>query len=92
MPDVPTVSESGLPGYRFDVWYGLFAPGKLPHALAVMINAEVNRILRERETRQHFAAGGVEPAGGSVAEFRSYVAAETVKWTKVIREAGIRAD
>jgi tripartite-type tricarboxylate transporter receptor subunit TctC len=92
MPDVPTVSESGLPGYRFDVWYGLFAPGRVPHALAVRINGDVGRILREPETRQHFAAGGVEPAGGSVAEFRSYVAAETVKWTKVIREAGIRAD
>jgi tripartite-type tricarboxylate transporter receptor subunit TctC len=92
MPDVPTVAESGLKGYRFDVWYGLFAPGKLPHALAVTINAEVDRILREPETRQQLAAGGVEPAGGSVAEFRSYVAAETMKWTKVIREAGIRAD
>jgi tripartite-type tricarboxylate transporter receptor subunit TctC len=92
MPDVPTVAESGLPGYRFDVWYGLVAPGKLPHALAVRINAEVDGILREPGTRQQFAAGGVEPAGGSVLEFRSYVAAETVKWTKVIRDAGIRAD
>jgi tripartite-type tricarboxylate transporter receptor subunit TctC len=92
MPDIPTVAESGLPGYRFDVWYGLFAPGRLSDALGVRINADVDRILREPETRQQFAAAGVEPAGGSVAEFRQYVAAEMVKWTKVIREAGIRAD
>jgi tripartite-type tricarboxylate transporter receptor subunit TctC len=92
MPDIPTVAESGLPGYRFDVWYGLFAPGRLSDALGVRINADVDRILREPETRQQFAAAGVEPAGGSVAGFRQYVAAETVKWTKVIREAGIRAD
>jgi tripartite-type tricarboxylate transporter receptor subunit TctC len=92
MPDIPTVAESGLPGYRFDVWYGLFAPGRLSDALGVRINADVDRILREPETRQQFAAAGVEPAGGSVADFRQYVAAEMVKWTKVIREAGIRAD
>ena len=92
MPDVPTVAEGGLPGYQFDVWYGLFAPGKLPSALSSKINADVNRVLQEPETQQQFAGAGVDAGGGSVSEFRQYVAAEIVKWSKVIRAAGIRAD
>jgi tripartite-type tricarboxylate transporter receptor subunit TctC len=92
IPDVPTVAESGLPGYQFDVWYGLFGPGKLPSTLAMKINADVNRVLREPDTHQQFAGAGVEPGSGSVAELRQYVAAETAKWTKLIRAAGIKAD
>lgn len=92
MPDVPTVAEGGLPGYQFDVWYGLFAPSKVPRAVLTGINADTNRILREPETHQQFAAAGVEPAGGSLDDFRRYMDAETAKWTKVIREAGIRGD
>ena len=92
LPDVPTVAEGGLPGYQFDVWYGLFGPGKLPAALATRINSDVNRVLREPETQQQFVGAGVETGSGSVPEFRQYVSAEIAKWTKVIKAAGIRAD
>lgn len=92
MPDLPTVAEDGLPGYAFDVWYGLFAPAKTPRAIIARINADANKALQEAETRQRFASAGVEPAGGSVEEFSRYLSAEIDKWAKVIREAGIRAD
>ena len=92
LPDVPTVAEGGLPGYQFDVWYGLFAPGTLPSTLASRINADVNRTLAESDTQQQFAAAGLDAGGGSIAQFKHYVSAETAKWTKVIRAAGIRAN
>jgi tripartite-type tricarboxylate transporter receptor subunit TctC len=92
MPDLPTVAEDGLPGYAFDVWYGLFAPAKTPRAILARINADANKALQEAETRQRFAGAGVEPAGGSVEEFSGYLSAEIDKWARVIREAGIRAD
>jgi tripartite-type tricarboxylate transporter receptor subunit TctC len=92
MPDLPTVSEGGLSGYEFDVWYGLFAPAKTPRATLARINADTNRVLQEPETRQRFAGAGVEPAGGGMGEFTRYLHAEISKWAKVIREAGIRAD
>ncbi|MEK6594371.1 MAG: tripartite tricarboxylate transporter substrate binding protein [Pseudomonadota bacterium] len=92
MPDLPTVAEGGLPGYEFDVWYGLFAPAKTPRAILARINADANRVLQDPETRQRFAGAGVEAAGGSMDEFTKYLHAEINKWAKVIREAGIRAD
>lgn len=91
-PELPTVSENGLPGYDFDVWYGVFGPGKLPAALLEQLNAGVNKALRDAETAKRFAAAGVDVIGGTVAETRRYVEAEKVKWAKVIREAGIKAD
>lgn len=91
-PDLPTVAENGLPGYAFDVWYGLFAPAKTPPAVLNKINADTNAALRDAETAKRFAAGGVDVIGGSVDESKQYLQAEMVKWAKVIREAGIKAD
>jgi tripartite-type tricarboxylate transporter receptor subunit TctC len=91
-PDLPTVAENGLPGYAFDVWYGLFAPAKTPPAVLNKINADANAALRDAETARRFAAGGVDAIGGSVEESNKYLQAEMVKWAKVIREAGIKAD
>ena len=91
-PDLPTVAENGLPGYAFDVWYGLFAPAKTPPAVLNKINADANAALRDAETARRFAAGGVDVIGGSVEESNKYLQAEMVKWAKVIREAGIKAD
>jgi tripartite-type tricarboxylate transporter receptor subunit TctC len=92
LPDVPTVAEGGLPGYQFEVWYGLFAPAKTPASILARINADTVRSVREPDAQQQFALAGLEPGAGTVEEFTRYVDAETVKWTRVIREAGIRAD
>ncbi|MDP1718564.1 MAG: tripartite tricarboxylate transporter substrate-binding protein, partial [Burkholderiales bacterium] len=92
MPDLPTVREAGLPGYSFDVWYGLFAPAKTPRAIVQKINADTNAFLNDPETRKQFARADVEPMGGSVQAFEDYMRTEMMRWARVINEAGIRAN
>jgi tripartite-type tricarboxylate transporter receptor subunit TctC len=91
-PDLPTVAENGLPGYAFDVWYGLFAPSKTPRATLAQLNAGTAKALADAETTKRFAGAGVDLIGGSVEDSNKYLQAEMAKWSKVIREAGIKAD
>ena len=91
-PDLPTVAENGLPGYAFDVWYGLFAPAKTPAAVLEKVNADANTALRDAATVKRFAGAGVDLIGGSRDESGKYLQAEMTKWARVIREAGIKAD
>ena len=91
-PDLPTVAENGLPGYAFNVWYGLFAPSKTPRATLAQINAGTTKALADAETAKRFAGAGVDLIGGSVEDSNKYLQAEMSKWSKVIREAGIKAD
>ena len=91
-PELPTVAENGLPGYAFDVWYGVFAASKTPRAVLGRINADINVALRDAETVRRFAASGVDLIGGSVEDSNKYLQAEIAKWAKVIREAGIKAE
>ena len=91
-PDLPTVAENGLPGYAFDVWYGVFATSKTPRVTLNKINADINTALRDTETIRRFAGAGVDLIGGSVENSNKYLQSEMTKWAKVIREAGIKAD
>ena len=91
-PDLPTVAENGLPGYAFDVWYGVFATSKTPRVTLNKINADMNTALRDTETIRRFAGAGVDLIGGSVENSNKYLQSEMTKWAKVIREAGIKAD
>ena len=92
VPDVPTVSEAGVPGFAFDAWYALFGPARMAPAVTAKINADANRVLAQPETRQRFSAIGIEPLGGGEAEFRKFFIAEVAKWRKVIADAGIQAE
>ena len=91
-PDLPTIAENGLPGYAFDVWYGVFASSKTPRVTLNKINADANTALRDGETIKRFAGAGVDLIGGSVDASNQYLQSEMTKWAKVIREAGITAD
>ena len=91
-PELPTVAENGLPGYAFDVWYGVFATSKTPRATLGKINTDINTAVRDAETIKRFAGAGVDLIGGSVEDSNKYLQAEMTKWSKVIREAGIKAD
>jgi tripartite-type tricarboxylate transporter receptor subunit TctC len=91
-PELPTIAENGLPGYAFDVWYGLFTSAKTPRAILNKISTDANTALRDAETIKRFAGAGVDLIGGSVDESNKYLQAEMTKWAKVIREAGIKAD
>jgi tripartite-type tricarboxylate transporter receptor subunit TctC len=92
-PEIPTIAESGLPGYEAVSWFGLFAPAGTPHAVVAKINADVQRVLADPDFREKFLAPNYfEPIGGSPEEFAAYVKREAEKWSKVIREAKITVD
>jgi tripartite-type tricarboxylate transporter receptor subunit TctC len=92
MPDVPTFIESGLAGYEVNGWYGLLTTGKTPRAIVERLSATLRQILNEAETRAQFLKNGLDPAPGTADEFARLLAAEIVKWAKVVKVAGIKAE
>jgi tripartite-type tricarboxylate transporter receptor subunit TctC len=91
-PEVPTVAESGVPGYAFDVWYGLVFPGGTPRAIVTKTNAEVVRLLKSPEVSSRFAGAGVEPQTNTPEAFAELIRSEVVTWSKVVRAANIRVE
>jgi len=92
MPEVPAVAESGLPGAEVDIWVALFAPSGTPRPIIETINRAVNAVVKDPAVHRSFEAAGAVPLGASTDEFTRYIGAETVKWQKVIRSAGIRGE
>lgn len=91
-PEVPTVAESGIPGYVFDVWYGLVFPGGTPAAIVKKANSEVARLLKSPEVSSRFAGAGVEPITNSPEAFAKVIREELPKWHKVVKAAGIKPE
>lgn len=91
-PEVPTVAESGLPGYVVSGWWGLLAPARTPVAVIERLNREVVRALNSHELRERLAADGIVPVGGSPGEFTAFLRGEIAMWSKVVRESGARAE
>jgi tripartite-type tricarboxylate transporter receptor subunit TctC len=92
LPDVPTLSESGFPGFDVMPWYGIVAPAATPRDVVRKLNGEVNRILRSPDVKAQFASQGTEIASGTPEDFDSHIRSEMERWAKVIKAAGIRAD
>ncbi len=92
LPEVPTIAESGVPGYEVNPWFGVLLPARTPQPLVSRLNAEILKVLQLPATRERFAAEGFEAAGNSPAQFAAYIKTEQIKWGKVIKEAGIKAD
>ena len=86
-PDVPTVAESGVPGYSMNTWYGAVMPTGTPAAIVARLNTEINRILKMPDIRERFAALGADPVGGSPEQFGSTIKSEVAKFTRVVRDA-----
>lgn len=92
LPDVPTVAESGVPGFEVSVWFGVVTPAGTPAMVVAKLNAEFNRILGLAEVARLFHAQGVEPRGGSAREFALFLSQQTTKWTKVVKDSGAKAE
>ena len=92
VPDVPTVAESGLPGYEMVAWQGLLAPKGIPPALLQRIYGETAAVLQQPEVRKQLAMEGGEAVGDTPEQFAKWLRAEIPKWTRIVKEAGIRAD
>lgn len=90
LPNVPTVSEAGLPGFEASVWYALMAPTGTPADIVARLNAEANAYLATDEAREMFAKLGAEPAGGSPGDAAAFIRAEIEKWGPIVRDANIR--
>jgi tripartite-type tricarboxylate transporter receptor subunit TctC len=91
-PEVPTVDESGVPGYEVNVWFGILAPAGTPKEIVARLNAEMVKIIRSPEIIDRFAKAGVDPVGSSADEFGAFLRAEVARWAKVVQDANIKAD
>jgi tripartite-type tricarboxylate transporter receptor subunit TctC len=91
-PDVPTMKEQGLPQLEVETWYGILAPAGTPAPAVAKLNGEVNAILRESGMRELLARQGLSPAGGPPEKLAERIRDEISRWTRVVREAHIKAD
>lgn len=91
LPDVPTIAEAGLPGFEFDTWYGLFAPGATPRPLVTRISADVARLLNSADVKERMAVRGAIPKASTPAEFDKFVRAEIEKLAQIVKAAGVKA-
>src|SRR4051812_34285842 len=92
LPDIPTVAESGVPGYEAISWYMLLTPSKTPASVVNQLNAETIKALTADDMREMMARGGVEPLGDTPREALDFLKAEIAKWGKVIRAANVKID
>ena len=91
-PNVPTMAESGFPGFEATTWYGLVGPGRMSPALARRINEDVNKALAMPDVIERLEASGAEDGGGSPEKFAQFIQADLQKWGKVIKDAGVKVD
>ena len=91
-PELPTVAESGYPGYEGITWVGLLVPAATPREIVALLNFEIVRILQSTETKQRLAQLGATAGGGTPEEFASFIRRETEKWAKVVKAAGLTAE
>jgi tripartite-type tricarboxylate transporter receptor subunit TctC len=91
-PDVPTVAESGLPGFDVTTWYGLVAPVDVPDDIVNKLSAEVATILARPEVRERLTAAGTEPQSMTPPEFADFITGEQAKWRKLIADVGIKVN
>lgn len=90
LPAIPTVDESGVPGYEARNWYGFLAPAGVPKPILAKLNAQINEIMRSPDIVQAVAKQGGEVEGGTPEQFSKYLQSEIAKWVKVIKEAGVQ--
>ena len=92
LPDVPTVTESGFPGFEERSWVGFFAPAKTPAAIVTLLNREINQVLALPDVTASFTDRGMDIHPGSVADFARHVRAEVAMWAKIVKTTGVKVE
>lgn len=90
--DIPTIAESGYPGFDVNPWFGLFVPAGTPPAIVRQLNADINAVLKQKETAEKFAAQGAEVHESTPEQFAATLKSDIVKWEKIVRESGAKID
>ena len=91
-PELPTIAESGLPGFETAVWFGLLAPAGTPRDIIERLNREANRALADPGVKAQFAVQGIDAMGGTAEQFAAYIKDETAKWARVVQASGAKID
>jgi tripartite-type tricarboxylate transporter receptor subunit TctC len=91
-PDLPTIAESGLPGFSAVPWYGALGPAGLPRPIVNKVNSEITRALVQFDMQERFVAQGIDLQSSSPEQFGALIKSEVVKWRKVVRDAGVKVD
>ena len=92
MPELPTVSESGLKGYESSQWYGVLAPAGTPADVLNLLNSHIAKIMQVADTKQRLSGEGIVAVGSTREQFAAYIKSEIIKWAKVIKQSGARVD
>jgi tripartite-type tricarboxylate transporter receptor subunit TctC len=92
MPDVPTVAESGVPGFEYHIWFGLWAPKNTPKPIVERLHAQVRKALDDPKVRERVAATAGVPFKMTLAEIDPFLKVELTKWAEVVKRAGIKVD
>jgi tripartite-type tricarboxylate transporter receptor subunit TctC len=92
LPDVPSVAESGLPGFDVSSWAGVVGPAKLPQPIVRKLNEELRRVIEAKELRDRLAAEGANPVGNTPEQFAAFLKAEVAQWSKAVKAAGAQVD
>ena len=91
-PNVPTMAESGFPGFEATTWYGLAGPKAMPAAMVQRMNEDINKVLAMPDVMARFEQYGAEDGGGSADKFAAFIRSESVKWAKVVKDANVKPD
>jgi tripartite-type tricarboxylate transporter receptor subunit TctC len=91
-PKLPTIAESGYPDYEVTTWYGPLAPARTPRETILRMNADLMKTLQRPEVRERLATESAEPLGSTPEQFGAYIQKEIARWSRVIRDAGVRAE
>jgi len=91
-PDLPTMQEAGVPGFAITQWYGMIAPAKTPPAIISKLQQEISRLLHQPDVKDKLAADGADAVGNTPEEFGAHIRAEVVKYAKVVKKVGLKAE
>jgi tripartite-type tricarboxylate transporter receptor subunit TctC len=92
VPELPTMSEAGLPGFEATTWHGVVVPAATPSPIVLRLNQDINAVLKEKDLSERLAGLGAEILTGTPRDFQDYIAREIPKWSKVVKDSGAKAD